>query len=194
MLNANRNIKHAQQGVIMIVAMLVLVAVTIAAIALTRSVDTATLVAGNLAFKKAATRASDKGIEAAIAALQALKTSGALDADDPTNGYYASLNGTDIPTTSWPALWNSKYKDAAVALPVDQFGNTVSFVINRVCATSGSSSGGQCVASNSTQTATGNAEESGPTLQSSSQIYYRITVRVAGPRNTESYVQSHIAM
>ena len=194
MLNSTPHPRHAQQGVIMIVAMLVLVAMTIAAIALSRSVDTANLLAGNLAFKKAATRASDKGIEAAIGVIQGLKTAGTLDSDENTNGYYASLNATDTPTTSWPALWASKYKDVAVALPVDQFGNQISFVINRVCATAGSTAAGQCSASNSTKKATGNAEESGPMLQSSSQIYYRITVRVSGPRNTESYVQSHIAM
>ena len=31
-------------------------------------------------------------------------------------------------------------------------------------------------------------------LNGTSQIYYRITVRVLGPRRTESYVQVHVAM
>ena len=182
----------------MVVALLVLVAVTVAAIALTRSVDTATLIAGNLAFKKSATRAGDKGIETAIAVLKQKSTDGTLDSDDPTNGYFATLRTTDSPATgiSWQTFWASTFSPLAYSMATDQFGNTVSFIINRACANaSPPGAGGQCVASPVATKDPGNSQEAGEIeLQTSSQIYYRITVRVAGPRRTESYVQTHIAM
>jgi Tfp pilus assembly protein PilX len=43
--------KHAQQGVVLLMALIMLVALTLAGIALVRSVDTTNLIAGNLAFK-----------------------------------------------------------------------------------------------------------------------------------------------
>jgi Tfp pilus assembly protein PilX len=200
MLNSHHNpARRAQQGIVMIMALIVLVAITVAAIALTRSVDTATLIAGNLAFKKAATRAADKGIEQAIAVLKQKSIDGTLDTNDPSNGYSAQLLTTDTPAagTLWQSFWASKYSAAnTYALPADQFGNQVSFVINRLCANALSpGAGGQCVASPAVIQGGGNSQEAGEIeLASSSQIYYRITVRVQGPRRTDSYVQSHIAM
>jgi Tfp pilus assembly protein PilX len=189
--------KHAQRGVVMIMALIVLVAITVAAIALTRSVDTATLIAGNLAFKKSATRAADKGIEQAVAILKQKAIAGTLDSNDPSNGYFATLRSNDSPTTeNWQSFWATNYAAASYAMDVDQFGNQVSFVINRECANAAPpGAGGQCVASPAVTVAAGNSQEAGEIeLATSSQIYYRITVRVSGPRRTESYVQSHIAM
>lgn len=190
--------RHAQQGVVMIIALLVLVAVTIAAIALTRLVDTATLVAGNLAFKKAATRAADKGIEQAIAFVKQKATDGTLDSNDPTTGYFATLRTTDTPAagTGWPAFWTANFTATAYAMPADALGNQVSFIIHRACANAKPpGAGGLCVASPVVQRDPGNSQEAGEIqLASSSQIYYRVTVRVTGPRRTESYVQSHIAL
>ena len=47
-----------QRGIVMIVALVVLVAMTLAAIALTRTVYTSNIVAGNLAFQQAATHSA----------------------------------------------------------------------------------------------------------------------------------------
>ncbi len=59
----------AQRGVVMFIALLVMVALSLAGIALIRSADTATVVAGNLAFKQAAASAVDRSVEQAIEAL-----------------------------------------------------------------------------------------------------------------------------
>ncbi len=58
-----------QRGVVLFIALLVMVALSLAGIALIRSADTATIVAGNLAFKQAAASAVDRGIEQAVEAL-----------------------------------------------------------------------------------------------------------------------------
>jgi len=190
--------RTGQQGMVLLVALVVLVAIMIAGIAMMRSVDTATLVAGNLAFEQAATNAADKGIEQAIAMLQAKSASNSLDSNDPTNGYQASLRSTDNPPPgqTWQAFWDANLASSAYDAGTDQFGNHIYYVVNRQCANAmPPGAGGQCVASPAVTTATGNSQEAGEIeLQAASQIYYRITVRVSGPRRTESYVQSYIAM
>jgi hypothetical protein len=105
---------------------------------------------------------------------------------------------------SWQAFWEQKYATAAVSAFPDQangqkgtdaFGNEVYYVVHRLCLNSAApGSNGKCVASPAVTKSTGNADEPGLQLNAASQIYYRITVRVAGPRGTESYVQTIVAM
>lgn len=189
-----------QAGVVLIIALIVLVAMTLAAVALVRSVDTTNVIAGNLAFQQAATHSADTGIEAAIAWLQDNKAGSTLDADDETNGYAA--NGSDPALSpaagqSWDSFWAASLNDRAYELPgPDSAGNSVAYVIDRMCRNAGAkTAGASCSASPVVSVATGNAEEAGEVqLNAPSVVYYRITVRVAGPRNTVSYVQSVVSM
>lgn len=193
-----RAARAAQRGMVLLLALIVLVAIMVAGIAMMRSVDTATLVSGNLAFQQAATYATDKGIEAALAMLQQKKLDGTLDNNDPGSGYSATLKDTDSPsgTQSWQEFWSTIPSNAIFDGGTDQFDNHIYFVVHRQCANpKPPGSGGLCVASPAVTKTSGNAQEAGEVeLQAASQIYYRITVRVTGPRRTESYVQSHVAL
>ena len=80
-----RSLRKAQDGVVLFIALIVLVAMTLAGIAVMRSVDTNVLIAGNLAFRNAATSAGDAGIEAARNWL-ATQTAGGL-VNDQVPGY-----------------------------------------------------------------------------------------------------------
>jgi len=51
-----------QQGIVLPITLIVLVAMTLAGIALLRSIDTSSIIAGNLAFKQSATASGDAGI------------------------------------------------------------------------------------------------------------------------------------
>lgn len=190
--------RAAQQGMVLLVALIVLVAITVAGLGMIRSVDTATLVAGNLAFQQSATHAADKGIEAAMLMLKDKEAAGALDAHDTSNGYFASMQAVDSPAAgqSWQAFWKDSLEASAYEVGEDQFNNRIFFVVHRLCANpQPPGSGGVCVASPNVTNSDGNSVVSGRiTIDAASQIYYRITVRVSGPRRTESYVQSHIAM
>lgn len=194
-----------QAGVVLVIALIVLVAMTLAAVALVRSVDTNNIIAGNLAFQQAATHSADTGIERAVAWLEDCSTThttcaaGTLDSDSPTNGYSASGNNpAQNPATgqSWDAFWSQTLAGRAFSLPADGAGNTVSYVIDRMCNNPGSKTGGaSCTSSPAVTTATGNGEEGGEVqLNAPSVVYYRITVRVSGPRNTVSYVQAMVSM
>ncbi|MDR0258613.1 MAG: hypothetical protein LBI76_02315, partial [Comamonas sp.] len=68
MLNRSHTfVRRQERGVVMIVALIVLVALILGALALTKSVFTSNLIAGNLSFQKAATNSADVGVENAIA-------------------------------------------------------------------------------------------------------------------------------
>ena len=72
---------RAQRGVILFIALIVLVAMSLAGIALMRSVDTNVLIAGNLAFRQATTNMADVGVEAARSWLST--NTGVLNQDQP---------------------------------------------------------------------------------------------------------------
>lgn len=62
---------HRQQGVVLLIALIVLVAMTMAGIAMVRSVSIGNQVAGNLAFQQANLTETDAGIEAALGLIAA---------------------------------------------------------------------------------------------------------------------------
>jgi type IV pilus assembly protein PilX len=108
---------HRQAGVVLIIALIVMVAMTLAALSMMRSVDTNNLIAGNLAFQRAATHSGDTGVEAAIAWLEANNTGVTLNNDDPTNGYDASgSNAAQSPTSAqtWDEYWMQSLTARAV--------------------------------------------------------------------------------
>jgi len=190
---------RAQQGVVLFVALIILVAMTLAGIALMRSVDTNVLIAGNLAFRQANTMYADTGVEAARAWLSA--NTAALNNNQPAGAlhywanYQLGLNflGTDPDPTK-----NYNWSQAAVvAAPDPAF--SISYVIHRLCGGAGApaDAAAQCMQAS----AGGGSGTSGlgtkgvvsygvQALPGISTIYYRVTVRVIGPRNTLSYVQA----
>ena len=201
-----------QQGAVLVVAIIVLVAMLLASAALVRSVDTGNLIAGNLAFQRSATHSADAAVEVAIGWLEdcAAGTNGCapgtLHNDDPGNGYAADGNRRNadgefvyapLPGQSWDLYWNTVLASRPPReLSTDASGNTASIVIDRLCEQAGAPTvSASCSRSPVIAVATGNAEEAGEIqLNAPAQVYYRITTRVAGPRNTVSYIQVVVAI
>ncbi len=195
--------QRAQRGVILFVALIVLVAMSLAGIALMRSVDTNVLIAGNLVFRQGATMAGDWGIEAARTWLDTNKAGTTLENDQPGvangTGYWANWqSNADLyggtATTADDYNWNN-----ATVVGTDTGGNEVRYVIHRLCSQAGATtssavscvkvggSGGSGPAATGTK---GTSSYGSAALPGVSSTYYRVTVRVAGPRNTLSYVQA----
>ena len=88
--NAKRRPRLAasQRGVTLLFALLALVTLLLTTLALVRSVDTATLLLGNLGFKKDATASADKATREAVNWLTL--NNAVLNTSDATKGYYAS--------------------------------------------------------------------------------------------------------
>lgn len=68
--------RHRQGGVVLLISLVALVAMTLAAIGFMRSVDTGRVLSGNMAFNRAAVAISDIGMEAARATLQQYEAQG----------------------------------------------------------------------------------------------------------------------
>ncbi len=179
-------------------ALIALVVMTLAAIALVRSVDTANLISGNLAFKRSATTSGDTGVETAMAWITA--NVGALNTSQAGAGYYNSLNRTLDVTNPVNLSWNNTNSSAEI---VDAAGNRMRFIIQRMCThpvgQAGSLLSGAVIDSSNVNCVM--VESTGldefkiifppkPTLVGSP--VYRITVRVTGPRNTVSYIQGFV--
>lgn len=199
---------RAQRGVVLLLSLIVLAAMSLAAIGLMRSVLTGNRVAGNLAFQQSALQSADRGLETAIAWLE--QQARAVDQNGvKTNPLNANIKIDDAKNikTSYVALrenrgkdqsWEDYWQKSLVAnaqvntLPVDAAGNTVSYVIHRLCNASGANSACEVnrkVASNEGEAKDGSDKFTAPGLP-----YYRITVRVQGPRNAVSFVQAVVAI
>ncbi len=203
---APRQLSHSnpggrQAGVVLFIALIVLVGMTLAALAILRSVDTGNVIAGNVAFKSSALNATDQGIETAYRWLVANAGTATLLNDSAANGYRSAQPATE-PDWNDPASWAS-----AVCLngcAADASGNRVYYLIHRMCTQANTAYNGtgatgqpnQCATLTATGTSsTGNSNNVGSFgFQTTPQLYYRVTTRVVGPRNASSIVQSMIVL
>ncbi len=98
-----------QGGVVLMIALIILVALTLGGIALVRSVDTTNLISGNLAFQQAATRAGEAGTETAMQVfLEAVTTTQtSLWNDDFTKAYAASTPAVGSAASWWDSYWST---------------------------------------------------------------------------------------
>lgn len=202
-----------QKGVVLIITLIVLVAMTLAAIALVRSVDTGNVVAGNMAFKQGAIQSGDAGTEAAIAWLTGVAGVAASYSDIPEQGYYATSQEELDPTGNNGdpnhALidWDGNNCNDAVAngtatnciqpaalIAANAAGYEVRYVIHRLCPAAGLPSNCASTASTVAGTSSGAKDyTSKGGLSGETEVeYYRITTRVRGPRNTTSYIETII--
>lgn len=201
-----------QKGVILFIAIIVLVAMTLAGLALIRSVDTGNMVSGNLAFKQSTTAAGDAGTEAGIAWLKTVAGTSALHDDNSAQGYYAtSQDALDMTGTSndpnralvdWDFNNCNGVEASACIQPAPALsagaGNSVTYIIHRLCKTTGdpNSTGNSCANFKSAKTTSPKRGElkygDDKRFEPLPVEYYRITSRVKGPRNTVSFVEAII--
>lgn len=185
-----------QAGVAMILALIMLVALTLSALALVRSVDTSNIIAGNLAFQQGATQYADIGTERAINWLQ-LNKGATLFADGIAGSGYSAIKRPDpTPGQTWDDYWTTVLTVvtpgvASVAQDPDT-SNQVFYSIQRICSAPGDPSvaGQDCAVPPAAIVPC----HTTPCLKRSSQQYYRITSRVVGPRNSVSYIQTIVAL
>jgi Tfp pilus assembly protein PilX len=197
-----RSPKHAQAGVVLFFALIALVVMSLAAAALIRSVDTGNLISGNLAFKRSATISADSGTETAIAWLLA-EVPANLNANNLGQAYYAT--SVDDPLTPLvdegdpKALVDAAAKNAegsGVVAGKDVSGNTITYVIQRLCNAPGTPLPDTCLFGPSKDKASfDNAGMAcpNPTCSSEAGPIYRVTAKVVGPKNTVSYIQAFLS-
>lgn len=195
--NSARRSRH-ERGTVLLIALILLVVMTLAGIALVRSVSTSNIIAGNLAFQQATTHSADNGVETAVAFLEASSAGTTLHTSILTGANrYVAVRQDPAAGQSWDAFWNATLagSGAVNTLAADAAGNTVSYVVHRLCNAAGLPTYPGCSASPVDTGSGGNSMGAGVIqLNAPRQIYYRITARVTGPRNTLSYVQVVVAI
>jgi Tfp pilus assembly protein PilX len=190
-----------QEGVVLMIALIVLVAMTLAGLGLIRSIDTGTLVSGNIGFRESAVASGDSGIELARNWLMANQNT--LDNDQSTFGYYASrqdsvdITGNATPGTADGVDWGGSNPSAPVkaydaGTATDGTGNHVYYLIQRLCAAPGSSNSTNCtvIAITGMGSTQGSPTYDRHGLPLQNAVYYRITSRIEGPKSTVGYVQA----
>jgi type IV pilus assembly protein PilX len=126
-----------QRGVVLFVALIAMVVMSLAGVALIRSVDTTGSVAGNLAFREASVPAVNMAVEEAVQALYLTKLIADTEVDDAAHRYYAKLQPGEL-ANGVPAVLGGTYKTMKAAYPfaVTTYPTTkaeVRAVIERIC-------------------------------------------------------------
>lgn len=199
------HLRRAQRGVVLFISLIVLVAMSLAGIALMRSVDSGVMIAGNLAFKQGTTLAGDSGIESARTALTAIAGGTGNPLWTSTSASYFSLvptpepdfTGTDSTKTAYNWTGTTTVGGVTVnnSTVVSGIAGTteVRYVIHRLCTASGDPTLTICAkgatSANATSSQTVRDAAGAANFTVGSAQYYRITTRVIGARNTKSYVE-----
>mgnify|MGYP001160712693 FL=1 len=184
-------LNKAQKGVVLFFSLIALVVMSLAAVALIRSVDTTSLIAGNLSFRRSATISADSGTETAMAWLKT-KNNNLLVNNITSDGYYA------VNTANAKTLVNGATAKLAtgtgITAGVDNSGNTITYIIQRMCSSTGVADEYKCLLStNASAQSSKQAGKPIPIVTISKTPVYRVTVKVAGPKNTVSYIQAFLS-
>lgn len=236
----NINPPQRQRGVVLLIALIVLVAMMLAGLGMMRSIDTTTMIAGNVAYRQATLQAGDSGLTKAYNDLLAVATNNngtdkiVLNSSDGTvapvgvcpgvstnlcsgsnikfPGYRATPPNTcevyppgspvnacpanQAPWWTQAANWNN-----APSIPVGNNLATVYYWIDRMCTQADTSpngispSGAAQVCQTITETGTAKGSLTVGSYQFTSvSVFYRITTKSVGPRNTVTYSQSLVLL
>jgi len=185
---------RAQRGVTLVIALIVLVAMTLAGVAMMRSVDTGSIVAGNIAFRQSSVNAADQGLQAGYAFILANAGSTVLyndnnDATTASVGYFSS-SPDDEPDWMAAASWtNAGVLNGGAQ---DAGGNVVYYKIQRMCKNPNVAPDNDCGSTPDTTAISGEGvDQSAPNFFTlPPATHYRVTARSVGPRSTITIVQT----
>jgi type IV pilus assembly protein PilX len=194
-MSPNAHIPSRQKGLVLLISLIVLVVMSLAAIALVRSMITSNQVANNLALRQGTTAAADNALEKARFWLvdRSLKAPTELNASSDLNGYSPSnanpINGNDWQAgVAWvwanPEQGNTPLLRSEEAKATNKNGYKAAYFIQRMCATDGVKT------PNRSGCDLQKLSPSESEANSNYQMIYKITVRIEGPKNTVSFYQT----
>lgn len=203
-----KNVQRKERGIVLLITLIALVAMTLASIGMVRSVDTSVLAVGNMAFRQAAEAPVDWAVEDAMQTIQAMAPT---DPNNPSGtGYFANIQAS---TNGIPNQLLMPGAPTGVFNQTDAAGNTLYYMIERMCRQAGVPVAGDCIPAllageedggegvlkpirntageHSTWYEYSSPDGSGVGGGSGSYVY-RVTVRVDGPNSTRAYAQAMI--
>lgn len=171
--------KSRQTGASLITVIVIVLVLLIGAIAVLQSVESTSMVAGNMAFREATKQASDIAISQAVDDINSLS-----NPDTAVDNKYFPLRQAETGEVPNTVNWGNVAKTTV--------GNyDVQYVIERMCTgTLPVSSVSQCLTQvGYNTTGNGSGMNSQATSLATTDIIYRVTIKTTGPKNTEAYTQ-----
>ncbi len=194
--------RGAERGVIMVIALITLAIMMIGAVAAMRSMNASLTMAGNLGLKRDMANQAERAIRSAMSALNTSSVD--LTASQTSLNYSAAMLSTSveaIPTVLLGTAPSTVGGYGAASNVIDLTTATSSsggstaptaanmklyYVVDRLCQSAGAMSSDTCLTSSSlTQ---GGKKVGG--LTEEPKPVYRVTVRVDGPRDAQSFYQA----
>ena len=173
---------RAERGVTMLVVLILLSVMLLGGLALARLTEVGTLASGNASYREAAMQASEVGLNTAYMAVRGL-----ADENGAVAGWYSPVqlakDADGLPEVDW---------EAAPAVTVGAM--TVRYVAERACTVAMVTDAlREClvkqVPADPSQVSRDSTRES---FDAQNSRQFRITVRVTGPKGTQTFVQSLI--
>lgn len=169
--------RDQERGVTMVVVLVLLTVMLLGGMALARMTEVGTLAAGNAAFRETSLQASEVGVNTAFAAMQALTDENSNNG----NWYFSTQQNQDangVPTVNF---------DAAPQIVIGAY--RLNYVVDRICtgAMPVTEPLRQCLLKQVPQLESASNRER---LDPPTARQFRITVRVLGPKDTQTWVQA----
>jgi len=209
-MNKRLNLRRAtssrgpQRGVVLLFSLIALVIMLIVAVALVRSFNNSLFTAGNIGFKRDMQNQSERAVDTVLTAFKTggLATPALRATTDTSKNYSATMlatNAQGIPDALVSATFTagSSGNDLPAGTAV-----SVRYLIDRLCSTAGDettiTAADSCrLAGDPVPAGTSLGNLKGPNRNTgigtpalSQAILYRVSIRVSGPRNTQSFFQS----
>ncbi len=175
---AHARTRRPRRGVTMLMVLLLLSVMLLGGLALARITEIGSLASGNSAYREASLQASEVGVNTAYAAVKTL----AAEEANAGNWYWASIqavDGSGLPNVAW-----------ATAPEVVVGSYSVRYVVERMCSQANvTDTLRQCLVKQIPQTPESQVYGK-DALDPPNSRQFRITVRVLGPKDTQTWVQS----
>jgi type IV pilus assembly protein PilX len=169
---------HRQRGVVLFIALIVLVAMSLAGVSMMRSVDAGNKIAGNLAMRQSATNAAEFAFEQAMQKVSQMAGLGLASNDNPSYGYSANYQSEPYYDRDWNTAWDLGAEPTT--------GNSVAIFIDRMCV------GENCQQmANSTSAIEGVSHNSSGVIQVTRE-HFRVLARVTSPQGMITYIEEKI--
>lgn len=197
-----------QRGVVLVFALIALVIMLIGAVAMMRSINTTQFSIGNMGFKRDLTNQAERALTDVFAAVNTgpLSTLVAREASLKTSNYSATMlpsNSQGLPTALLSDAGFLAVGDVSKDIEVKDgagvsTGVYIRYVIDRMAASAGPCGATTCVMAS--EVVAGGSFSEWNNAQNNNGIggvgaappqpVYRVSVRVTGPRGTQSFFQS----
>lgn len=196
--------RQRQRGAVLVFALIALVVLLIGGVVMVRSMQTTLLGAGNQGFKRDLVNQGERAVQQVY---QSFRTGGALETRAAREAVLVAANYSPSPfadadADGIPDALESEAAFATVGLPANDISVPdlkvrIRYVVDRMCLATGAANAATCSMSGTRLTGVSNFEQLNAAFTTSGGRgaeyllpIYRISIKVTGPRGTESYFQT----